>query len=1686
MKTRCVARFIPALLTLWLTMVPGLQAGPDPTKDKVLYVVATAHLDDQWNWTIQDTINSYIPATLHTNFAFFAKYPHYTFSFEEILRYRLTKEYYPADYLTLSNYIAQGRWRVAGSAVVAGDVNVPSPEALMRQILYGNGYWKREFGKTSKDIYLPDCFGFGYALPSIAAHCGLTGFSSQKLTWGSIIPIPFQNIGRWIGPDESSLVAVLQPGGYGSSITTNLAYDTSELTRMTNNFAQTGLYLDYKYFGTGDTGGGPNDSSVNWLEQSVTTTNGPTTVLSAGADQLFRDLTPSQIAMLPSYRGELLMKTHGTGCYTSHPEMKKYNQRNELRGDAAERISVIADWLHGGGTYPQEKLTRAWERFLWHQFHDDLTGTSIPAAYTFSWNDELLSLGDFGSEETHGAGVLAQALDTTASGVPLVVYNSLSIAREDVVEAVVDFADAAPVAVRVFDPDGNEVPSQIGAPSGNKVPVTFVASVPANGAAVFDVRPAATPSSLNTGLSVSTSQIENQRYRVQINAVGDVSSIFDKLNSRELLSAPIRWGFFYDASTSWPAWEILYSTVSASPVSYLGGTPIVTVLESGPARASLGITRVNGGSTFTERLRLSGGAGGDRLEWDVSVNWSTPQTLLKVVFPLSAANPFATFDLGLGTVQRTNNTANLYEGPAQQWADLTSTNGSYGVTLMSDCKYGWDKPDDRTLRLSILHSPAVGGSYVYAATNGFGLNRFAFAVMGHTNDWRSGQSSWAAARLNQPLQAFQTIAKGAALGKTFSLLSCNNANVMVKAVKKAENSDEIIVRLQELIGQPQTAQLKFAAAILSARQVSGAEDSISVLTPSGNALGISLGAYQPLTLALTLAAPINLVVKPSSTPVPLPYNLDALSTDGNRTDGNFDSGYTYPAELVPTSIVRDGISFQLGPTNDGMLNAVACQGQTISLPAGYDRLYFLAAAASNDITGAFVINGQPTNVTVRYFSGFVGQWNPPLLKKDEVGWVCTHRHTGAGANEAYRFCYLFKYRLDLPAGSSLLTLPNAPNLRVFSMSLATNTTANTFAAGGLLAENELPWANAGPDLLVNAGPGGTAMVSIDGSRSVDPDGQLVSYAWTENGTLLATGVKPAFPMAVGAHNIVLTVSDEQGATSQDFLTITVLTPLNVTITAAPTNASSAPTLVQFQGSASGGVLAGPYDTTDDRQGSITAQGQNSPNEIAADAFDNNPGTKWLDFANANPGTRASWIQYQFANASQRVVTNYTITSANDSPERDPANWRLMASNDGSNWITLDTRTGQVFPNRFQKLSFNVAAPGAYNLYRLQIDSVANPSTANSVQLAELELLGVPRYTYWWNFGDGSSSTLQNPQHTYTNTGTYTVILGVTYGLYTGTNTVAVTIGPPLSASLAAAPTEGSSPLVVQFSGQANGGRNGQPAYDSTDDQLGTITAQGQNNGGGELASNAFDNNSTTKWLDFANSYPATRFSWIQYQYANGLSYPVSQYTITSANDHSERDPANWRLLGRQSATDLWTTLDFQTNQVFTARYQKRGFSLANAVAYKIYRLQIDSVASPATAAAVQLSEIELITAPPAYNYFWTFADGSTSTDQNPRHTFTNNGSYLVMLTVSDGLTAASNTVLVSVTQPSLALGGALPGQLTLTWPQWATNFNLYSTTNLAEPSTWELVTNAISNADGKLGVTIPVGTGNRFFQLRKP
>src|SRR5271166_5457748 len=235
---RCCTALVPhsmCFLILHAAATAQTADKPDLTKQPTLYVVGYAHLDTEWRWEYPQVINEYIRKTMEDNFALLDKYPHYVFNFSGANRYRLMKEYFPGDFAKLKKYVDEGRWFPAGSSMEEGDVNAPSAEGIIRQILYGNNWFRKELGRASAEYMLPDCFGFPSSLPTILAHSGVRGFSTQKLVWGSSAPgggleslektpegTPF-NVGVWVGPDGESVLAGLNPGDYSAGIYTDLS-----------------------------------------------------------------------------------------------------------------------------------------------------------------------------------------------------------------------------------------------------------------------------------------------------------------------------------------------------------------------------------------------------------------------------------------------------------------------------------------------------------------------------------------------------------------------------------------------------------------------------------------------------------------------------------------------------------------------------------------------------------------------------------------------------------------------------------------------------------------------------------------------------------------------------------------------------------------------------------------------------------------------------------------------------------------------------------------------------------------------------------------------------------------------------------------------------------------------------------------------------------------------------------------------------------------------------------------------------------------------------------------------------------------------------------------------------------------------------------------------------------------------
>jgi len=1144
----------------WLILLAGARAQnaekPDLSKQPTLYVVGYAHLDTEWRWEYPQVIDEYIRKTMEDNFTLIDKYPHYIFNFSGANRYRFMKEYFPADFARLKKYVDEGRWFPTGSSMEEGDVNAPSAEAIIRQVLYGNDWFRKELGRASAEYMLPDCFGFPASLPTILAHSGVKGFSTQKLVWGSSAPgggseslektpegTPF-NVGVWVGPDGESVLAGLNPGDYSGGIYSDLSKplpplppnpaleelnkrlqplqqkvqqaqqsgqtldpkeieEFLELRNQQRAFAKadedrklnrhqgdwagrvelngkvSGVFTDYHYYGTGDIGGAPDEEFVKRLEAIVTkgtatlpldadplfsrlsrargpvvnVGDGPVHVISANAEQMFLDITPSQAAGLPHYTGEMELTNHSAGSLTSQGYQKRWLRKEELLADAAEKASIAAEWL-GARPYPLGRLNTAWTLVMGGHFHDIAAGTATPRAYEFAWNDDVIAMNQFAGVLNNATGAVAAALNTEAKGVPIVVFNPLNIAREDLVEASVSFPDGMPKAVHVIGPDNNEVPAQI---SNGKV--VFVAKAPSVGYVVYDVQPGAGATGAAT-LHVSENSLENQYYRVKLNSDGDVASIFDKSIGKELLAAPARLAISYDNPERWPAWNMDWDQEQAAPRAYVSGPAKIRVVESGPARVAVEVSRETAGSKFVQTISLSAGDAGKRVEFRNVVDWNTKESNLKVSFPLTASNQMATYNWDIGTIERPSAEPKKFEVPSHQWIDLTDMNGGFGATILTDCKNGSDKPSDHTIRLTLIRTPGTRGGYADQGTQDIGHHEFVYGIAGHVADWRKSQTDWQAQRLNDPLIAFEASKHAGALGREFSLLKVSNPRIRVLALKKAEHGDEVIVRLVELDGKPQPdVQVSFITPITAAREVNGQEQPVGTATVNSGALVTSFSAYQPRTFALRFASSQVKVAAVRSAPVTLRYDLATASNDGTKSNGGFDSaGNALPAEMLPPQITFNDVQFQLAPAKTGSPNAVVAKGQKIDLPAGqYDRAYVLAASADGDQKATFEAGDKKVELSIQDWGGFIGQWDdrkwssgdtsndnygemigltPAYIKRADLAWYCSHHHNAAGENVAYGYSYLFAYPIDLPQGTRTITLPDNGKIRILAISVA--------------------------------------------------------------------------------------------------------------------------------------------------------------------------------------------------------------------------------------------------------------------------------------------------------------------------------------------------------------------------------------------------------------------------------------------------------------------------------------------------------------------------------------------------------------------------------------------------------------------------------------------------------------------------
>jgi alpha-mannosidase len=1002
------------------------------TSQPTLHMVAVAHLDTQWRWTVRDTIDPFLRNTLEDNFYLFEKYPDYLFNFEGSFRYALMKDYYPEQYEQMKEYIRNGRWHISGAFLDAMDVVIPTPEALIRSALYADRFYKSEFGFSSLDLFLPDSFGFPITLPAIAKHFGATGFSTQKLGWGSSVGIPF-NIGMWEGLDGSLLPAVLHAGPYDWKLRRNLSQDNGLLQLARNQYQETGFNLVYRYFGVGDQGGAPEESTVAWISKAVNESEGPLAVEFAGSSDLFTAMTPEDVERLPRYKGELLMTRHGVGSYTSYGPVKWWNRQNERMALAAERAAVVA--LHEvGNPYPAESFNQAWHRFLWHQQHDGVTGTSIPDANDIMINDLVISHNQFADILGDSISRWATQLDTEGPGQPIVLFNPSPYPRVDLVEVELP-ADLEIMEYRILRDGRSEVVQRARAP--NATPrIIFEAEVPALALATYHLVPAGVDLAFERASVMLPITLDSDELSVRINKAGQIESIRCAQTNREWLDAPIAWQLLLNTPPRWPAWEIEYSEIMALPVAELDQPQKIELIESGPHRSTIRMHYRHGDSTLQQDISLTRRAGQPIIQVNVQLDWHTYARLLKVAFPARLSDPIALYDTGLGYVERGVNQENLYEVPAHDWAAIGEQNGEAGLVIISDAKVGWDRPASNILRHTIIHSPND-------IMTDFGRHHIQFAIMPRSGDWRSGLHQ-ISEQITHPLLAFAAQPHSGMAAETASFLELLHPNVKLMALKKAEDSDLLIIRLGEVMGKElPEGRISFPGRRISeAYELDGLEQPVGVGAFQSDQLVFSMAPYQLRTFGLRFEGDSPTPSTVRSYPVLLRRDVQlAAAPETTARTPRLDT------REFPESIEIGRTKFDLKPQENDDGKAMRCQGQLLKWAAvDVDRIDLLVASERGNRWSTWIAGNQEyvrhipdlfeeiglADRWERRGSGVKRTFRPGHLKHDRLAWHATRLIAEDGSVEPYTYAYLHMISIPVEREQLALQVPNDPHLLIFA------------------------------------------------------------------------------------------------------------------------------------------------------------------------------------------------------------------------------------------------------------------------------------------------------------------------------------------------------------------------------------------------------------------------------------------------------------------------------------------------------------------------------------------------------------------------------------------------------------------------------------------------------------------------------
>lgn len=753
---------------------------PDPEAGQIV-LTGHSHIDTAWLWPLRETIRK-VGRTFSTACRLLERYPDYHFSCSQPQLYAYAKQFYPELYLEIQGWVKTGRWECTGGMWVEADCNVPSGEALVRQMLYGMEFFQAEFGITPQTCWLPDVFGYPASLPEILSGCGLKYFYTNKLHWQARNPFPTSTF-WWEGLDGSRVLAHIPKlkdyyNGWPNPEQLNTAWD---------NYLEKPVYPELLFpFGFGDGGGGPTEEMLEFAGRAASFPGLPATTQEL--EEAYFDRAMASGAAFPTWSGELYLETH-RGTYTTQSRIKKANRQSELLLREAEIFGMLA--RSTGAEVDLAPLKPAWLNLVLLQFHDILPGSSIGEVYQEAAADHAR----IQSAARQVRSTSLAALTSPSAPLNLVAFNSLSWARSDTASAVVTGLEYGPgEACAVRQPDGTILPAQVTARRGSGSEVIFpLHDLPSYGYRAYTLQEAAAP--FETSLRAGPRRLENRFFILELGEDGALTRLFDKRARREVLPAGAsanQFQLFQDGPEREAAWNV-HDTLDRREYPWEGETNLA-VSESGPVRAALRVEKHYRGSRLVQEIRLYDHL--PRIDFATRVHWEERQVLLKAAFPLDIRSPRAAFEIQYGMVERPThrNTSweqEKFEVCGHHWADLSET--GYGASLLNDCKYGYDVKGD-TLRLTLLR-----GTQFPDPEADRGDHEFTYALLPHLGDASQGETAQRGWELNVPVVCAAGYNPRTGLSAEQAFFTIQGPAIL-DTLKPAEDGRGWILRLYEPYG----------------------------------------------------------------------------------------------------------------------------------------------------------------------------------------------------------------------------------------------------------------------------------------------------------------------------------------------------------------------------------------------------------------------------------------------------------------------------------------------------------------------------------------------------------------------------------------------------------------------------------------------------------------------------------------------------------------------------------------------------------------------------------------------------------------------------------------------------------------------------------------------------------------------